>query len=49
MSEPVAQLIFLLIKAILMPVLIVAMVAFIISSTKFAGFFQVGWGPTWSG
>ncbi len=50
MSEPVAQLIFLLIKAILMPVLIVAMVAFIIFfERKFAGFFQGRVGPTYLG
>src|SRR5512139_3520373 len=50
MSDPVAQLVFLLIKAILMPVLIVAMVAFIIFfERKFAGFFQGRVGPTYLG
>jgi NADH-quinone oxidoreductase subunit H len=50
MSDPVAQLIFLLIKAILMSVLIVTMVAFIIYfERKFAGFFQARVGPTYLG
>jgi NADH-quinone oxidoreductase subunit H len=50
MSEPVVQLIFLLIKAILMSVLIVTMVAFIIYfERKFAGFFQARVGPTYLG
>ncbi len=46
MSDPVVQLIFLLVKAILMSVLIVTMVAFIIFfERKFAGFFQGRVGP----
>ncbi len=50
MSDPLAQFIFLLIKAILMPVLIVMMVAFIIYfERKFAGFFQGRMGPTYLG
>jgi NADH-quinone oxidoreductase subunit H len=50
MSDPVAQLIFLLIKAILMSVLIVTMVAFVIYfERKFAGFFQGRVGPTYLG
>jgi NADH-quinone oxidoreductase subunit H len=50
MSDPVAQLIFLIIKAILMPVLIVTMVAFtIFFERKFAGFFQGRVGPTYLG
>jgi len=50
MSDPIAQLIFLIIKAILMPVLIVMMVAFIIFfERKFAGFFQGRVGPTYLG
>jgi NADH-quinone oxidoreductase subunit H len=50
MSDPVAQLIFLLIKAILMSVLVVTMVAFIIYfERKFAGFFQGRVGPTYLG
>jgi NADH-quinone oxidoreductase subunit H len=50
MSDPIAQLIFLIIKAVLMPVLIVLMVAFIIFfERKFAGFFQGRVGPTYLG
>jgi NADH-quinone oxidoreductase subunit H len=50
MSDPVAQLIFLIIKALLMPILIVTMVAFIIYfERKFAGFFQGRVGPTYLG
>ena len=50
MSDAIAQLIFLLIKAVLMPVLIVIMVAFIIYfERKFAGFFQGRVGPTYLG
>jgi NADH-quinone oxidoreductase subunit H len=50
MSDPVAQLIFLFIKAILMSVLVVTMVAFIIFfERKFAGFFQGRVGPTYLG
>jgi NADH-quinone oxidoreductase subunit H len=50
MTDPLAQFIFLLIKAILMPVLIVMMVAFIIYfERKFAGFFQGRVGPTYLG
>jgi NADH-quinone oxidoreductase subunit H len=50
MSDPVAQLIFLIIKAVLLPVLIVLMVAFIIYfERKFAGFFQGRVGPTYLG
>jgi NADH-quinone oxidoreductase subunit H len=49
-SDPVVQLIFLLVKAILMSVLIVTMVAFIIFfERKFAGFFQGRVGPTYLG
>jgi len=50
MSDPVAQLVFLIIKAVLMPVVIVLMVAFIIFfERKFAGFFQGRVGPTYLG
>jgi NADH-quinone oxidoreductase subunit H len=50
MSDPIAQLIFLIIKAILVPVLIVMMVAFIIFfERKFAGLFQGRVGPTYLG
>jgi NADH-quinone oxidoreductase subunit H len=50
MSDPVAQLIFLLIKAIVMPVLIILMVAFLIYfERKFAGFFSQRVGPTYLG
>ena len=50
MSDPVVQLIFLLIKAILMSVIVVTMVAFIIFfERKFAGFFQGRVGPTYLG
>jgi len=50
MSDPIAQLIFLIIKAVLVPVIIVMMVAFIIFfERKFAGFFQGRWGPTYLG
>ncbi len=50
MSEPVAQLVFLLVKAILMSVIVVTMVAFIIFfERKFAGFFQGRVGPTYLG
>lgn len=50
MSDPVAQLIFLIIKAILVPVLIVLIVAFVIYfERKFAGFFQGRVGPTYLG
>jgi NADH-quinone oxidoreductase subunit H len=50
MSDPIAQLIFLIIKAILVPVIIVTMVAFIIFfERKFAGFFQGRVGPTYLG
>ena len=50
MSDPVAQLIFLIIKAMLMPVLVVMMVAFVIFfERKFAGFFQGRVGPTYLG
>ena len=50
MSDPIAQLIFLIIKAVLMPVLIVLMVAFLIFfERKFAGFFQGRVGPTYLG
>jgi len=50
MSDPIVQLIFLLIKAILMPVLIVTMVAFVIYfERKFAGSSRDAWGrPTWA-
>jgi NADH-quinone oxidoreductase subunit H len=50
MSDPIAQLIFLLVKAILLPVLIVLIVAFaIFFERKFAGFFQGRVGPTYLG
>jgi NADH-quinone oxidoreductase subunit H len=50
MSEELVQFLFLLLKAILMPVLIVTMVAFIIFfERKFAGFFQARVGPTYLG
>jgi NADH-quinone oxidoreductase subunit H len=50
LSDPVAQLIFLLIKAILMPVLIIVIVAFaIFFERKFAGFFSGRVGPTYLG
>jgi NADH-quinone oxidoreductase subunit H len=50
MSDPVAQLIFLIIKAILLPVLIITMVAFVIFlERKFAGFFSGRVGPTYLG
>jgi NADH-quinone oxidoreductase subunit H len=50
MSDPVAQLIFLIIKAVLMPVLIILIVAFaIFFERKFAGFFSGRVGPTYLG
>jgi NADH-quinone oxidoreductase subunit H len=50
MSDPVAQLIFLIVKAILMPVLIITFVAFVIYfERKFAGFFAGRVGPTYLG
>jgi NADH-quinone oxidoreductase subunit H len=50
MNDAIAQLIFLFIKAILMSVLVVTMVAFIIFyERKFAGFFQGRVGPTYLG
>lgn len=50
MSDPVAQLIFLIIKAIVLPVLIISIVAFTIYfERKFAGFFQGRVGPTYLG
>ncbi|MGI5940329.1 MAG: NADH-quinone oxidoreductase subunit NuoH [Thermoleophilia bacterium] len=50
MSVAVAQLIFLIIKAILLPVLIILIVAFAIYfERKFAGFFQARVGPTYLG
>jgi NADH-quinone oxidoreductase subunit H len=50
MSDPVAQLVFLLVKAVLMSVIVVMMVAFIIYfERKFAGFFQGRVGPTYLG
>jgi NADH-quinone oxidoreductase subunit H len=50
MTAGLAQLIFLIIKAVLMPVLIVMMVAFVIYfERKFAGFFQGRVGPTYLG
>jgi len=50
MSDPIAQLIFLIVKAVLVPMLIVLMVAFIIFfERKFAGFFQGRVGPTYLG
>jgi len=49
-SDPVAQLIFLIVKAILLPVLIVLFVAFVIYfERKFAGFLQARVGPTYLG
>jgi len=49
-SDPIAQLIFLVVKAILLPVLIVLIVAFaIFFERKFAGFFQGRVGPTYLG
>jgi len=50
MSDAVAQLIFLLIKAVLMSVLVLLIVAFAIYfERKFAGFFQSRVGPTYLG
>ena len=50
MSDPIVQLIFLLIKAVLMAGIIVGMVAFVIFfERKFAGFFQGRVGPTYLG
>jgi len=50
MSEPVAQLIFLIIKVIVMPVLVILIVAFaIFFERKFAGFFAGRVGPTYVG
>lgn len=50
MSDPIAQLIFLIVKAILLPALIVLFVAFVIYfERKFAGFFQARVGPTYLG
>lgn len=50
MSEPVVQLIFLIIKAVVMPLLIVLIVAFaIFFERKFAGFFAGRVGPTYLG
>lgn len=50
MSDPLAQFIFLLIKAVAMPLIIVLMVAFAIYfERKFAGFFQGRVGPTYLG
>jgi NADH-quinone oxidoreductase subunit H len=50
MSDAVVQLIFLIIKAALMSIIIVTMVAFIIYfERKFAGFFQGRVGPTYLG
>jgi NADH-quinone oxidoreductase subunit H len=50
MSDPVARLIFLIVKAILMPVLIITFVAFVIYfERKFAGFFAGRVGPTYLG
>jgi len=50
MSEPVAQLIFLIIKAVLMPLLVILIVAFaIFFERKFAGFFAGRVGPTYLG
>lgn len=50
MSDPAVELVFLLIKAILMSVIVVMMVAFIIYfERKFAGFFQGRVGPTYLG
>ena len=50
MSDPVAQLVFLIIKAIAMPLIIILMVAFAIYfERKFAGFFAGRVGPTYLG
>jgi NADH-quinone oxidoreductase subunit H len=50
MSEPLAQLIFLLIKAVALPLLVVLIVAFaIFFERKFAGFFAGRVGPTYLG
>ena len=50
MSDPVAQLVFLIIKAVAMPLIIITMVAFAIYfERKFAGFFQARVGPTYLG
>ena len=50
MSDAIAQLIFLIIKAVLMAGIIVGMVAFVIFfERKFAGFFQGRVGPTYLG
>jgi NADH-quinone oxidoreductase subunit H len=50
MSDPIAQLIFLIIKAIMMPVLVILIVAFAIYfERKFAGFFAQRVGPTYVG
>ncbi len=50
MSDAVVQLLFLIIKALLMSLIIVTMVAFIIYfERKFAGFFQSRVGPTYLG
>ena len=50
MSEPLAQFIFLLIKAVALPLIVVLMVAFAIYfERKFAGFFQGRVGPTYLG
>ncbi len=50
MSDPIAQLIFLIIKAVLVPVFIILIVAFtIFFERKFAGFFQGRVGPTYLG
>lgn len=50
MTDWLAQLIFLIIKAVLMPVLVVLIVAFaIFFERKFAGFFQARVGPTYLG
>jgi NADH-quinone oxidoreductase subunit H len=50
MSDPLAQLVFLVIKAVVMPLLIVLIVAFaIFFERKFAGFFAGRVGPTYLG
>lgn len=50
MSDPVAQLVFLIVKAVAMPLIIITMVAFAIYfERKFAGFFQARVGPTYLG
>ena len=50
MSDPIAQLIFLIIKAVLLPMLVILIVAFaIFFERKFAGFFQGRVGPTYLG